>query len=138
MANPSRTVRSIHSRTGEDHAFHPNRGVSRSTLAAQLLAGRPQYEAFPIPGFAEKEKWEAQPNTVLGDVSEGVPGQHTAPNERIEGYELMPKDDFGIDEFAGNTYDEASGPRDMTRRPPENEWDAYTAMDVYNRMKGRD
>jgi len=104
----------------ENKAHHPGRKVSRESFFQALT---PQYEAFPIPGYGEPTKWAPTPGTVLGDESTGVPGSHTAPTDRIEGWENMIQDDMRISETAGNPYDEAYGPSDMTRRPPVGEWD---------------
>lgn len=38
----------------------------------------------------------------------------------------------------GEIYDEASGPRDMTRRPAQNEWESRDIVDVVNNHYGRD
>lgn len=39
---------------------------------------------------------------------------------------------------SGEIYDEASGPRDMTRRPPHNEWESRDILDVANNRRGHD
>jgi hypothetical protein len=124
MAPSNRTLRSVHSRTGEDHAYHPGRSGTRSALENALR--NPMLGELP---------------TVLGDTAEAIPGNYIYPTpERalVEGYEAMPKDDFGIEEFAGNAYDEATGPRDMTRRPAQGEWEPHDIVDVMNRRRGRD
>jgi hypothetical protein len=79
--------------------------------------------------------------TVLGDTAEAIPGNYIYPTpERalVDDYQSMSNDDFEIEETAGNSYDEASGPRDMTRRPAKTEWEPYDIIDVMNRRRGRD
>lgn len=97
----------------EDKAHHPNRNVSRDGYAEFLMrntdAGVPRAPWVPM--------------TVLEDTSEGVPGSHMTPNSRVDDWESMVADDFNVEGNAGNPYDEAYGPRDMTRRPPVGEWD---------------
>jgi len=97
----------------EDKAHHPNRNVSRDGYVEYMMRNA----NIGAPGKPY------EPMTVLEDTSEGVPGHYYDPNSRIEGWADMMRDDMNIDENAGNPYDEAYGPRDMTRRPPVGEWD---------------
>ena len=99
----------------EDKAHHAGRRVDKGSVAGFLIANG----GTPTP----KDPWKATPGTVLGDVSEGLPGEHTKAEGRIEGWEDMIRDDMNITGNAGNMYDEAYGPSDMTRRPSQGEWD---------------
>lgn len=146
MANSNRTVRSIHSRSHMDLAHDPSRKGDRTALARALDPTHPMNAEFapasgpwPVEGFQEPVKFRAHPDTVLGDTSEGIPGEHrVAERAKVDDWQSMAQDDFHLEDNSGSAYDEAFGPRDLVRRPAESEWEPHDIVDVWNRRNGRD
>ena len=102
----------------EDKAHHPGRKVSKGSVADFLIRNS--------GAAAPRAPWSPEANTVLGDTEEEVSGRYiydTPERAKVDDWESMVADDFNIEGNAGNMYDEAYGPSDMTRRPAVGEWD---------------
>jgi hypothetical protein len=137
-----RPIPSVHSKSHEDRANHPGRSGDVSALTRALAGPKenwpitPAYEAWPIAGYGEKEKWSAKPGTVLGDTSEGTPGSSIPTGERttvdmVEGESPMDFTNYG----SGASYDEATGPLDHTRRNRGIEWAPTEYEQEQNRIQ---
>lgn len=109
----SKPIPSIHSKSHEDRAHHGGRSGGRSALARAL-----------------------DPRSVIGDTRGDYPGSniHTGERATVD----MSDDETPMDFTKYNdaySYDEAYGPRDMTRRVPTAEWAPTEYEQLQNRLE---